>query len=129
MAMMLKQTLMGVPAKEDAICDSGLSLNCFADKNKVSNMRPAENAIDVGTNGGNFKINQVADVHNCGPVPFNPNSMTNIFSLAKLTDGFRVTFDSAQENAIIVHTDSGPVKFVRTVNDLCALDPESRKQM
>ena len=49
--------------------------------------------------------------------------MTNIFSLALLTDKFRVTMDSAVENAFNVHTPYGVLKFRRGPEDIYCTKP------
>eukprot|EP00977_Amphora_coffeiformis_P023188 scaffold12392_cov145-Amphora_coffeaeformis.AAC.1 len=51
--------------------------------------------------------------------------MTNIFSLADMTDKHRVTFDSGADQAFIVHADKGPVHFERVTNKLYARIPKS----
>ena len=75
-------------------------------------------------NGGPFQTRKRGRVPGCDDVWINEESMTNIFSLARLTDKFRVTMDSAVENAFLVHTPFGIIKFKRSLEDVYARMPE-----
>lgn len=48
------------------------------------------------------------------PVWFNKNAMTNVFSLAIMTNNYRVAFDSNKADAFIVHTPNGQIKLVKS---------------
>ena len=52
------------------------------------------------------------DLPGLGPVPVDPNSLTNILSLGIMAKKYRVVMDSAIENTFTVFTDHGPVKFM-----------------
>ena len=49
--------------------------------------------------------------------------MTNIMSLGKLTDKYRVTFDSAVDKAFFVHTPEKTVRFGRNKTNLYTHTP------
>ena len=51
------------------------------------------------------------------------DALTNILSLAQTTDKYRVTFDSAKDNAFYVHTPKKTVRFGRTKANLYAHTP------
>ena len=63
----------------------------------------AHATLQLSTNTGQKAITTVADVPDYGTVWFDYESITNIFSLADMSDKYRVTFDSANEQAFIVH--------------------------
>jgi hypothetical protein len=69
--------------------------------------------LALATNGGPFQTGKKGNVPNCDEVWVSEKSMTNIFSLALLKDKFRITFDSAVEDAFKVHTPYGILKFKR----------------
>ena len=88
LGMIHKQSIFGTPLQDGIIIDSGSSLDVFRSKSKVNNIQEAEQPLGIGTNGSKFEIKTIADIHNYGSVWFNEQSITNIFSLAKLTDCF-----------------------------------------
>ena len=47
------------------------------------------------------------------PPWYNPNSMANVFSYAKMAKQYKITYDNTVEDAFIVHTETGLVKFKR----------------
>ena len=59
----------------------------------------------------------------CGHTWFDKEAMTNVLSLANMVKKYRVTFDSWEENAFIVHVKQGPLKFSITEDNLYALYP------
>ena len=70
-----------------------------------------------------MKTTEKATVPEYGEVWYDKNAITNVFSLANMTKHHRVTFDSAKQNAFIVHTERGPMKFSITANNLYAYSP------
>ena len=129
LTMMFKQsttTPYKQQMKNKVILDSGSLIDVFTSAEKVTNIRPSLTTLAIGTNGGTFHTNKVADVHNHGTVWFDEESLTNIFSLAKMCDRYHVTFDNKQEDAFHVHTGHGTVKFKRTLNNLYKLDPSTQ---
>ena len=62
---------------------------------------------------------------NYGTVPFREDAMTNLMSLARVTDRYRVTFDSAKDNAFYVHTPNKVVRFGRNDANLYTHKPTS----
>ena len=109
------------------ILDSGSSSHLFCNRNWLTGVQPSTRATNLQTNGGPIHLNQEGELKAFGTVPFNDQSLTNIFSLALLTDKYRVTFDNAVENAFIVHTPEGIVKFRRDKSDLYTHVPTQMK--
>ena len=53
-------------------------------------------------------------VTGCGPVWFDEQAMTNVFSLTAMEEMLWVTYKSRKENAFIVHTTKGPIWFIKS---------------
>ena len=109
--------------KEWILLDSQSTVNLFCNPRYVNNIRKAHATLQLSTNTGQKAITTVADVPDYGTVWFDNESITNIFSLADMSDKYRVTFDSATEQAFIVHASKGPVRFVRVTSNLYAFIP------
>jgi hypothetical protein len=74
--------------------------------------------LEVSTNGRKLFTNQKAMVPNYGEVWYNPNAVTNIFSLSKLEKKHRITYNSTKEKAFTVHLLNKEVKFIKSSNGL-----------
>ena len=66
------------------------------------------------TNAGNKPTSNKAKVTNYSEVWFDIEGMANIFSFAKMEDKYHITYDSAVELALNVHTKNGIIKFCRS---------------
>ena len=75
------------------------------------------------TNGGLLNCNQTCTVPQLGECCFNKDSITNIIALSDITDKFRVTMDTANEKAMLIHLPDRIVKFEQMSNGLYARDP------
>jgi len=56
-------------------------------------------------------IDEEADMPGVGPVRFDKDAIANVLSLNLMGQKYRITMDTAKENAFIVETDNGKVKF------------------
>ena len=86
--------------KEWILLDSQSTVNLFCNPRYVNNIRKAHAILQLSTNTGQKAITTVADVPDYGTVWFDYESITNIFSLADMSDKYRVTFDSANKQAL-----------------------------
>ena len=70
-----------------------------------------------------------ADVNDYGRVWFMKKALINIFSLFNMVKKYRVTFDSAVDNAFFVHKPSGLVRFGANDQGIYVMDqkPVSEK--
>ena len=48
-----------------------------------------------------------------GVAKCNPTHMANIMGFSHMADKYHVTYDSRKEDAFLIHTDQGIIKFVR----------------
>jgi hypothetical protein len=71
-------------------------------------------------NAGTKTTKQVADVPGFGTVCYDETAIANIFGLLDLKKKHRITFDSEKEDAFIVHTDKGNMKFKCNANSVSA---------
>ena len=82
--------------------------------NKIDRDREIRSVThEVNTNAGGFKVKQEGELPNYGRVPLDKEAMTNILSVGVMSDKYRITMDTAKENAFFVHTPKKIVKFAR----------------
>jgi len=105
------------------LLDSESTTSVFCNPDYVENVQKLDDTLELHTNGGPMLTDEVCEVNKFGKSWFNEDSMTNIFSLAEMTDKYRVTFDSEKENAFIVHMKDKEIRFKRLPNGLYALNP------
>ena len=77
----------------------------------VTNIRLAKKPITMQTNAGSKLITLEADVSGFGTAYYDPTQVANIFGFAHMADKYRVTYDSKVEDAFLVHTGDGVIKF------------------
>jgi hypothetical protein len=71
----------------------------------------------VSTNGGKLLTNQRATIPNHGDLWYNPNAVTNIFSLSEMEKNiYHLQFN--QEKAFTVHLSNKEVEFIKRSNGL-----------
>ena len=121
------QQLSSVKKEKDLenviLLDNQSSEDLFGNSKLVRNIHTVDEALELNTNAGVIKNNQKAMLPNYGKVWYNPEAIANILSFAKLKDkGNRILYDSDKEDAFIVHTKNGIIKFERTPNNLYALN-------
>jgi hypothetical protein len=116
-----------VDMKEMILLDSDSTDTVFCNPKYVSNIRDSEDPLSISTNGGVMKSHQKCDIPHIKDVWYNENSMTNIISLKDMTNKFRVTMDSKEELALLVHMPDKIVKFNQFSDGLYAMDPSDKK--
>ena len=65
------------------------------------------------TNAGIKKMTVDGDLQGFGVAKFDATQMDNIMGFSHMSDKYHVTFDNKKEDAFLVHTTSGIVKFQR----------------
>ena len=67
------------------------------------------------SNGGTLTTNTVGHIQNLGNAWVSKDALTNIVSFTKVTDKFRITYDSEQGDEFCVHKPKGVImKFLRS---------------
>jgi hypothetical protein len=110
--------------KDVILLDSGSSIGTtFMNSDLVTNIKTAKQPVMMTTNAGTKVIGLEGHVKGFGTVYYDPSMMANIFGLSEMVDRCRVTFDSDVEDAFVVHSTDGVIKFTRTPEGLYAYRP------
>ena len=107
------------------LLDSQASCNVLCNLQLVRNVRkhPGGNRMTIHCNAGSMTIDTVADFPGFGMVWFHMKCIANCLSLALVSDRYRVTLDTAEEQAFVVHKANGETrKFHRAKCDLYVCD-------
>ncbi|KAI2510045.1 Reverse transcriptase (RNA-dependent DNA polymerase) [Fragilaria crotonensis] len=95
------------------LLDSQSTISVFKNASMLTNIRHSGRVLRAITNGGHQDSVMVGDFPNLGEVWFNRHSIANILSLAEVRKVCRVTMDTFDEPALIVHRiDGSTMKFV-----------------
>ncbi|KAI2502818.1 Reverse transcriptase (RNA-dependent DNA polymerase) [Fragilaria crotonensis] len=95
------------------LLDSQSTISVFKNASMLTNIRNSGRVLRAITNGGHQDSTLVGDFPNLGEVWFNRNSIANILSLAEVRKVCRITMDTLDEPALIVHRIDGSImKFV-----------------
>ena len=105
--------------KDCIILDNGSTLSLFANPELVKNMRQTDDKLLLATNAGMKENNKKAHVPEFGDVWFDQDAIANIFGFADVKKKHRITCDSDKEDAFLVHTKEGIVKFEASPQGLC----------
>ena len=109
-------TQNNVPMEEKIILDSGSSIDLFRNPDFLGDIELRDVPAAIGTNAGSFTVNQQGELKTYGQVPYLPSAVTNLLSLGWITEKYRVTMDSVEDNALYVHTPEKIVRFGRDQN-------------
>ncbi len=113
--------------KDSILLDSGSSIGAtFMNPDLVTGIKVAKQPVMMTTNAGTKVIGLEGEVKGFGKVFYDPSMMANIFGLSEMVDHCRVTFDSAVEDAFVVHLKDGAIEFARTADGLYAYKPTKR---
>ena len=72
--------------KQLVLLDSDSTSTIFCNKDYVNNIRPAKYPLYLNTNGGQLITTYICDIPNLGTHWFNEKAITNVISLADITN-------------------------------------------
>ena len=93
------------------LLDSDSTDTIFCNPEYVTDIVNVEETLDFGTNGGVLLANQKCNIAGLGQRWYNEDAIANVISLADMTDHHRVTYDSVEERAFLVHKEDKVVRF------------------
>jgi hypothetical protein len=97
--------------KDEILLDNGSTTSLFANADLVTRITKSEEILELATNAGTRQTNKKAEVPGFGQVWFDEKAIANIFGFADLVKKHRITYDSAIEDAFIIHMNRKKVKF------------------
>ena len=98
--------------KDSLILDTGSTISATVmNKNMVTNIRKADIPIVMTMNAGTKTLDTQADIPNFGKAMLDNTQTANVLGFSHLIEKFRVTYDSKKEDAFVIHTKWGPIKF------------------
>ena len=123
-AIQLKQAGAPTDYKDQIILDSGSTIGAtFMNPDLMMGIRPSQRPLYMSTNAGSKELKHEGEVPGFGMAYYDPTHIANIFGLNEMTKKYRVTFDSAVDNAFYVHMPDGPRTFRATPEGLYAYTP------
>ena len=105
------------------LLDSQSNVDIFCNSKLVTDIILGAWTLLLATNAGVLSTSHTATLPGYGSVWFNEDAITNVVSLYNMTQKYRVTFDSAVEQAFIVHS-TPPMRFVRNRENLYVYIPD-----
>jgi hypothetical protein len=110
--------------KDLILLDSDSTDTVFCNPEYVTDITDTDKTLEIMTNGGPMVSKQKCTVPHLGEHWFNKDSITNIMALCDVTDKFRVTMDSSEELALLVHMPNKIVRFKQMKGGLYAMNPK-----
>ena len=113
------------------LLDSQSIVDVISNPHIVKNIRkcPDGGSVMIHCNAGTRKVKMVADLKNYETVWFDPGAIAKILSLARVTQRFRVLFDSKEGGFFKVHSKTRDMVFQRSSNGLYCQDFTERAFM
>ena len=105
------------------LLDSQSTVNIFCNRSLLQNIHHIDISMEIHRNTGVATTHQMGKLPGFGMVWYHPNGIANILSLAKTKKKYRVTYNSGEQNAFIVHKVCGlNCRFVESRQGLYYMD-------
>jgi hypothetical protein len=92
----------------------------------VTNKKVTNTPVSMTTNAGSKKIELEATIPGFGTTRYDPNQIANIYGFSHMADKHRITYDSDKEDAFLVHSHDGIIKFERSPDGLYVYRPTTK---
>ena len=111
------------------LLDSCSSVNLFCNSKFLTDIHDSPSALELTTNAGVIRTTQKATLPGYGEVWYNPNAMTNVFSLGIVSKKkkYHVTFDSQAGDTFRVKTLNATLLFKHLYSNIYASVPNDGK--
>ena len=104
--MQTDRSATGLNLRNCVLLDSESTVHAFCNSNLLEDIWAQEEVMTLVGNGGTMTTNQMATIRNLDtkdPVWYHPEYITNILSLAKVKEQYRITYDSDKGGVFEVH--------------------------
>ena len=108
------------------LLDSQSTIDVFSNADLLSNIHPINTTMHIKCNAGTKSTNLRGFLSGYGWVWFFPAGIANILSLSRVKEKFRVTYDSATDNAFLVHKEGRVLKFQEATRRLYFFDTATK---
>ena len=113
--------------KEWILLNSQSTVSIFSNCRLLRNIRKSDGWMHIHCKAGITRTNLVGDCSGYRTVWHHPDGIANILSLAEVCKQFHMTYDSSQQNEIVVHKPDGTTKrFIQPDRGLFYLDTSSK---
>jgi hypothetical protein len=111
--------------KDVILLDTGSTLKAtFMNPDLVTTkIKVTRTPVSMTTNAGTKKIKVKATIPGFGSTWYDPNQIANIYGFSHMANRHQITYDSDKEDALLVHSHSGIIKFERTMDGIYVYRP------
>ena len=124
------QTQENMNMRNVVILDNGSTVDLFCNPDLVENIRKSEHGMNLATNVGAKMNNTQATIPGYGDVWYDKDAIANIFSFSKMKQQYRITYDSNDSDAFVIHRPDhkdGNIIFKCSENGLYFHSPDLSK--
>ena len=109
-----KKTVPYAQLGDKLMLDTGSTINAtIKNKDFLTDIRTSKNPIVMATNAGMKRMNLDGDLAGFGVAKYDSEQIANILGFSHMADKYKISYDNSVEDAFLVHTENGIVKFSR----------------